>query len=87
MQKLLIANYPGRCALTGLPIKPGDLIVHDQKTRRTILREHMPRDEDGFYVFPKTGQSNYTRTSTGAELYRNKAGRCIDAPCCGCCNY
>lgn len=22
----------------------------------------------------------------GREFYRNKAGRCEDAPCCGCCN-
>ena len=21
----------------------------------------------------------------GQEFYRNKAGRCEDAPCCGCC--
>lgn len=31
--------------------------------------------------------SHYARTSTGAELYRNRSGRCEDAPCCGCCNY
>jgi len=30
-------------------------------------------------------QSNYWR-SDGREYYRNKAGRCEDAPCCGCCN-
>jgi len=30
--------------------------------------------------------SNYWRTSSGSEFYRNKLGRCEDAPCCGCCN-
>lgn len=25
-------------------------------------------------------------TSGGREFYRNKRGRCEDAPCCGCCN-
>jgi hypothetical protein len=25
-------------------------------------------------------------SSGGRELYRNKRGRCEDAPCCGCCN-
>jgi len=25
------------------------------------------------------------RTSTGHTFYRNKRGRCEDAPCCGCC--
>ena len=24
--------------------------------------------------------------SGGREYYRNRAGRCEDAPCCGCCN-
>ena len=31
-------------------------------------------------------QSNYTRFSSGAEVYTNKRGRCEDAPCCGCCS-
>jgi hypothetical protein len=25
-------------------------------------------------------------SSGGREYYRNRAGRCEDAPCCGCCN-
>jgi len=31
--------------------------------------------------------SHFTVTSSGHEMYRNKNGRCEDAPCCGCCNY
>jgi len=31
-------------------------------------------------------RSTYTRFSSGAEVYTNKNGRCIDAPCCGCCS-
>ena len=27
-----------------------------------------------------------TRFSSGATVYRNPRGRCIDAPCCGCCS-
>tara|TARA_R110000868_G_scaffold207722_1_gene456706 strand:+ start:1379 stop:1642 length:264 start_codon:yes stop_codon:yes gene_type:complete len=30
--------------------------------------------------------STYTRFSSGAEVYTNRAGRCEDAPCCGCCS-
>ena len=30
--------------------------------------------------------SSYTRFSSGAEVYTNRAGRCEDAPCCGCCS-
>jgi hypothetical protein len=25
-------------------------------------------------------------TSSGAESWQNRAGRCEDAPCCGCCS-
>ena len=28
----------------------------------------------------------YTRFSSVAEVYRNRKGRCEDAPCCGCCS-
>jgi len=31
--------------------------------------------------------SNVYRFSSGAEVYRNKRGRCEDAPCCGCCTF
>ncbi len=34
----------------------------------------------------RRGVSDVWRTAGGREYYRNKAGRCIDAPCCGCCN-
>ncbi len=27
-----------------------------------------------------------TRFMGGGEIYRNANGRCIDAPCCGCCS-
>jgi hypothetical protein len=27
-----------------------------------------------------------TRFNSGAVTYRNARGRCIDAPCCGCCS-
>lgn len=37
--------------------------------------------------FKSKYRSNLTVLNSGAELYRNKGGRCEDAPCCGCCNY
>ena len=30
--------------------------------------------------------SVYTRFAGGGEIYRNRKGRCEDAPCCGCCS-
>jgi len=32
-------------------------------------------------------QAHLSYGSDGKEYYRNKRGRCEDAPCCGCCNY
>lgn len=34
----------------------------------------------------RSGGSHYTRFNSGAESFVNKRGRCIDAPCCGCCS-
>jgi len=31
-------------------------------------------------------RSRYTRFNSGAEVWQNERGRCIDAPCCGCCS-
>jgi hypothetical protein len=30
--------------------------------------------------------SSLWRGADGREFYRNRRGRCEDAPCCGCCN-
>jgi len=67
-----VARYPGFCSATGLPIMPGDTIT--MKGRKPVL------------IAPAqpAGVSNVIRTS-GGTFYQNKNGRCIDAPCCGCC--
>lgn len=51
----------------------------DQETAKVVGRYMRKRF--------KRYRSTFSRTSSGAELYRNKRGRCEDAPCCGCCNY
>ena len=66
------ARYSGTCAHTGLPIRPGDLIV--MRGRRVVLVSPMQ----------PAGVSDVIRTS-GGTFYRNRRGRCEDAPCCGCC--
>lgn len=40
----------------------------------------------GRYMASRPYQSDIYRAS-GREYYRNKRGRCDDAPCCGCCNF
>jgi hypothetical protein len=78
MIKKMTAKYRGRCAKTGAPIVPGDEIYFDTITRDAwITEEH--GDPDG-----SRWVSNVFNIG-GKEFYRNKKGRCEDAPCCGCC--
>ena len=47
----------------------------------------VPEDKaDDARAMVATYGSHYTRFSSGAEVWVNKRGRCIDAPCCGCCS-
>jgi hypothetical protein len=78
----MIAKYNGRCALSGAPIYRGDDIVYDTVTRKTWLAE--PGD-CGVYLGNKKATVSDVFNIGGKEFYRNKQGRCIDAPCCGCC--
>ena len=84
MQKRMTAKYSGKCARTGHPIRPGDEIIYDTATREVW---HDPEDEDSYMERTRT-RANYASdvfNFSGREYYRNKAGRCEDAPCCGCC--
>ena len=90
MIKTMQARYAGRDAITGANIRPGDQIQYDTATRRAWLAE--PGDmgdlDDGQQAASLYNPSwvSHVWTSGGREYYRNKAGRCEDAPCCGCCN-
>ena len=59
-------------ATSGARINPGDTIIYDTATRRARLQP----DSDTITFYGESGPSTF---------YRNRAGRCEDAPCCGCC--
>jgi hypothetical protein len=80
MLKMMTARYPGKCSRTGAPIYPGDSIAYDTGTRRAWLPEH-----DDISPPPPQNYVSHVFNFSGREYYRNKAGRCEDAPCCGCC--
>jgi len=75
--KTMIAKYKGIDARTGAPIRPGDEIHYDTATRKAWHTDEDDRPR-GRYI------SDVFRIG-GHEYYQNKNGRCIDAPCCGCC--
>jgi hypothetical protein len=104
--KTITARYSGRCARTGAPINPGDLINwskgkaelaplsvdHDLELARSIDPELAATDPEGASAggrylarSMRRGVSD-TWSAGGREYYRNRRGRCEDAPCCGCCN-
>jgi hypothetical protein len=107
--RTMTARFPGRCARTGAPIRPGDTIVYVGKGRaylsdllpavdpdlslaRSIDPELADADPDAAAHAGRYLRASMARgvsdiwTSGGREFYRNRRGRCEDAPCCGCCN-
>ena len=80
MIKIMLAKYKGTCSRTGAAIRPGDEIAYDTDTRRAWIT-----DEDDMPRRASTYISDVFQIG-GREYYQNKNGRCIDAPCCGCCS-
>jgi len=78
--KTMIAKYKGTCARTGAPIRPGDEIQYDTATRKAWIT-----DEDDRMTITSNRYVSDVFQIGGHEYYQNKNGRCIDAPCCGCC--
>ena len=72
MIRTMRARYPGRCAATGAPFKPGALIYYDPATKRATLA-------------PVLNTITFSGERGPVHFTRNAAGRCEDAPCCGCC--
>jgi len=80
MIKKMQAKYPGKCSLSGARINPGDFILYDTDTKRAQLEPDNDR-----MTFTTSARVSDVFNFSGREFYRNKAGRCLDAPCCGCC--
>jgi len=90
MIKTMNARYAGRDAITGASIRPGDQIQYDTATKRAWLAEpgdlsDLGDEQQAASRYNPTWVSHVWTSASGREYYRNKAGRCEDAPCCGCC--
>lgn len=90
--KTMQARYPGRCAKTGAQINPGDTIEFHRRGYAILVQSIEPDMDDetasavGAYMASAMRRSvSDTFTTSGGTFYRNKRGRCEDAPCCGCC--
>ena len=80
MIKTMFAKYKGICARTGMPIFPGDQIQFDTETRAAWITDEDERPRRANNYVSDVFQIG------GREYFQNKRGRCIDAPCCGCCS-
>jgi hypothetical protein len=92
MRKRMFAKYKGTDARTGAPIRPGDEIIFDTDTRQAWItdeddyRHAEPEPDETYLARARGAYVSHVWSTGGREYYRNKAGRCEDAPCCGCCN-
>ena len=76
----MIARYPGTCARTGRAIKPGDVITFTSARKAVLVQQQHNAGSDNVTPYVSDTVQFGDRT-----FYRNRAGRCEDAPCCGCC--
>ena len=76
----MIARFPGKCARTGRAIKPGDVITFTAARKAVLVQQQHNGGADNVTPYVSDTVQFGDRT-----FYRNRAGRCEDAPCCGCC--
>ena len=74
----MIARFPGKCARTGRAIRPGDVIAFTSSRKPVLVQQQ-------HNVTPYIDRIVFFGDSGAREFYRNRNGRCEDAPCCGCC--
>lgn len=88
MLKTMPAKFSGTCSRTGQRIQRGQMIVYDTQSRTASLLSFEGfegrHNATGDYIRPDY-VSDIFDFGSGRQYYRNKAGRCEDAPCCGCC--
>ena len=83
----MVNKYAGRCANCNdvVDAKAG---YCEKKYGRWVVRHVDCHLAAGSHAvgYRKSPRIVTTRFSSGAVVYRNSNGRCIDAPCCGCCS-
>jgi hypothetical protein len=90
---MMTNRYKGRCSECGayVPARRGKCFKPAGARRYSVLCASCAAEP----ASPPPGRPDLVSErchvayfpSTGQYLYQNKAGRCEDAPCCGCCTY
>jgi len=96
-------KYKGKCTNCGVTVQSGSGYLHAYQSGRrkrffvtcNACQEemepscHIEHDEEhaaAMYAVKNVPGTLYI-PSSGFVGFRNPAGRCEDAPCCGCCTY
>jgi hypothetical protein len=83
----IIWHGRGRAELAGADTIPAELAAVAELDPELAASDPDAAIAAGRYLAQSMarGVSNVWQ-SAGREYYRNRRGRCEDAPCCGCCN-
>ena len=73
-----VNRRPGPCSACGGTVPENGGVMYPQGRGNAWKVYHLACDRDGSAQVDVIGIG-------GKEYIRNKNGRCIDAPCCGCC--
>lgn len=83
MAVLMYAKYRGTCRACRGGIQQGDLIVF---AGRGNAKHRDCCAANANYRWAKGARAR-TRDAEEGQTYKQRYGRCEDAPCCGCCGY
>lgn len=87
-------KYPSACARCAAHVPAGAGYLSRGSGRRwrvecrPCVDGQLDAETDRAAAISRGNKTSYgVVTSTGWVGYRNRAGRCEDAPCCGCCTF
>jgi hypothetical protein len=88
MKKQITLKYSAECRECGSYLPAGSRANYYNKNHIYGLSCHSGelKEKDGNLVDSKGNIGWVITTASGAEVFQNYKGRCIDAPCCGCCS-
>ena len=86
MIKPMLSRFGGYCSRTGAAFPKGTPILYDTVKRTASIQADLVAGVAGLYVDANPRNvSDVIRSRHATPYFRNKAGRCEDAPACGCC--
>ena len=87
--RAMTARYRGACLMCAAPIQPGDAIEQFARkvtTHAGSCAEQLKAEGPEYIAeLAQRASSSRRRRSSTSSTWKQRYGRCEDAPCCGCC--